>query len=441
MHARTFLLLLVVLFPLGCDIWEEPLTDPEEIYEKAVEFYKEKSYNQARSFFERAIPMFEQQQAAGRILDGYSYLAQTNLAQGDIRLSIGNLQAAIGWSKKLGDFRAETQLNILLGDVHGAIREYNDAIRYYRSAMLLVSAVNDESKRAEAELKLATTLYESGELEESLEGFRRAVSIYNQQGDNQNVAIGLRSLAKLYRRLGQYAEALNSISQALETISESQEPLLVAKLRMDLALIHRAQGDLNTALADFRDATNILRMKRAGKEYEGLLLFQIGSIYFKSAKYPEAKRYFESALKIAQAGGDRVSENYLYVFLIRTNLGAMTPEQRIRSLPRLQQSYEQIARRFRECAHRTGEAFLWTEIGKMYENRGDLKKAGEMYGIAVGLDQSSLGEFIDKELHEPFLEELNIKSQNEEWYQRYANLLLRLGEEGEALSMIEMARN
>ncbi|MBI4427581.1 MAG: tetratricopeptide repeat protein [Ignavibacteriales bacterium] len=441
MHSGTLVLLLFFLIPLGCDVWEQPLTEPEEIYEKAVELYNEKSYTEARALFERAIPMFEQLQASDKIQGGYSYLAQTNLAQGDIRLSLGNLQAALGWAKKLGDFRSEIHLNILLGDVYSAIREHTEAIRHYRSALLLISLVNDESKQAEAELKVATILFESGELEESLEGFRRAVSLYRQLGNNENVAVSLRGLAKLYRRLGQYAEGLNSIQQALETIQENQSPLLAAKLHMDLALIHRAQGDLNTALTDFRDATNILRIRREGKEYEGLLLFHIGSIYFDSRRYADAKRYYESALKIAQAQGDKIAENYLYIFIIQTNLNLMAPDQRLKSIQRLQQSYEQIAKRFREAAHRTGEAFLWTEIGKLYEENGNIQKAYEMYRTAVGLDESSLGEFIDKELHEPFLQELNVKNRDEEWYYRCANALLRLGRAGEALSTLEMAQN
>ncbi len=441
MHSRKLLAFLFLLSPLGCDVWDQPLTDPDEMYEKAIELYGEKSFSEARSLLEKAIPLFEQVEASDKILGGYSHLAQTNLAQGDIRLSIGNLQAAVGWAKKLGDFRAETNLNILLGDVYSTIREYSEAIRYYRSTLLLVSLINDDGKRAEAEMKLATALFESGELEESLEGFRRSVSLYKQQRDNLNVVVALRGLAKLYQRVGQFAEALNSIQQALETIEENQNPILAAKLHMDLGQIHRGQRDLNNALAEFRDATNILRMRRAGKEYEALMLFHIGAIYSNSGRYADAKRYFESALKIAQALGDRISENYLYVFVIKTNLNLMSPDQRVRSAQRLQQSYEQIARRFRETAHRTGEALLWTEIGKVYEDQGNLQKAEEMYRAAVNLDESSLGEFIDKELHEPFLEELNVKRRNEEWYYRYANILLLLGKEGEAVSALESAQN
>jgi tetratricopeptide (TPR) repeat protein len=441
MPTVKFLLPVFLVTILGCDIWEEPLTDPDEIFDKAVEFYKEKSFAQAQALFEKAIPMFEQQQASDRILEGYSYLAQTNLALGDIRLSIGNLQAAIAWSKKLGNFRAETRMTTLLGDVFSAIREYNEAIGYYRSALLIVSAVNDDRARAEAELKLATALFESGETEESLEGFRHAIQICRQRGDKQNMVLGLRGLAKLYKRLGQYAEASNSIQQALDGTTESQEPLLAAKLRMDLALLHRAQGDVNGALGGFRDATNILRIRRVGKEYEGLMLFHVGSIYFQSGRYGEAKRYFDSALKIAQAEGDKIAENYLYFFIIQCNLESMSRDQRKQSITRVQQSYEQIARRFRESAHRTGEAFLWMQIGNLSERAGDLKRAEETYRTALALDESSLGEFIDKELHEPFLEELGIQGRHEEWYFQFANLLVKVGKDGEALSFAEAARD
>ncbi|MEK6565941.1 MAG: tetratricopeptide repeat protein, partial [Bacteroidota bacterium] len=208
---KTVLFFILACLTVRCDFNEEPLTDPAEMLQKAVNFYKEKSYKQAQPLFERAIPLFEQQQSSDKILEGYSYLAQTNLAQGDIRVSLGNFQAAIGWSKKAGDFRAETRLNILLGDVYSSIREYPEAIKKYRLAQLLVSAVNDERSKAEAEFKLASALFESGEDQESLDGLRRAITLYRQQGDRVKVAQALRNLGKLYRRLGQYAEAVNSI--------------------------------------------------------------------------------------------------------------------------------------------------------------------------------------------------------------------------------------
>ncbi|MBF8247671.1 MAG: CHAT domain-containing protein, partial [Bacteroidetes bacterium] len=438
---RIALFFILTCLTVRCDFNEEPLTDPAEMLQKAVNFYKEKSYKQAQPLFERAIPLFEQQQSSDKILEGYSYLAQTNLAQGDIRVSLGNFQAAIGWSKKAGDFRAETRLNILLGDVYSSIREYPEAIKKYRLAQLLVSAVNDERSKAEAEFKLATALFESGEDQESLEGLRRAITLYRQQGDRVKVSQALRNLGKLYRRLGQYAEAVNSIQQALGSITESQEPLLASVLKMDLGLIHRSQGDLNAALGDLRDAANILRARRVGREYEGLMMFHIGSIYFDSNRYPEAKQHFNSALKIAQIQGDRIAESYLYVFLIQCNLKLMTLEQRRQNTGRLQQSYEQIAKRFREAAHRTGEAYLWTQVARLYESQGNAMKAEEMYQSAMQLDETSLGEFIDKELHEPFLEALNIHRENVEWYYAYAHVLMKSQKEGEALSVVEKARN
>ncbi|MEK7669899.1 MAG: CHAT domain-containing protein, partial [Bacteroidota bacterium] len=77
----------------------------------------------------------------------------------------------------------------------------------------------------------------------------------------------------------------------------------------------------------------------------------------------------------------------------------------------------------------------------MYENQGNVKKAEEVYQSAMQLDETSLGEFIDKELHEPFLEALNIHRENVEWYYAYAHVLMKSQKEGEALSVVEKARN
>jgi hypothetical protein len=58
---RTLLLLVLGVFLLfACDIGDHPLTDPTEMYEKAVVLIQEQSFTQAKPLLEKAIDLFKE---------------------------------------------------------------------------------------------------------------------------------------------------------------------------------------------------------------------------------------------------------------------------------------------------------------------------------------------------------------------------------------------
>ncbi len=233
---------------------------------------------------------------------------------------------------------------------------------------------------------------------------------------------------------------MNSLIQGLASINQTHDPLLVARLQMEIGLLHSAQNSVNAALRDFRDAINILRRARTGKEYETVLLFRLGYLYEQNGRLLEAKRYYTEAMELARSQGDYIAENYLYIFLIRCNFNLMTPEQRAQSGEKLRQSYEQIARRFQECSHIAGEGYLYTQLGRDFEHAGDLLKAREFYLKAVVLDQNALAEYSDKELHTPYQVALGILPSHKDWYELLSASLIKLQRQEEALKTIEFAR-
>jgi tetratricopeptide (TPR) repeat protein len=419
---------------------KDPLTDPTEMYEKAVALIQEQSYKQAKPFLEQAIRLFRELQKTDQLIEALTFLVQTNKELGEFRAAFAASAEAAVFMRKEGDVHGEIRVALLEGDLYTEMQMYDHAIARYRNASASAMAFNDKAALTEAQLKLANILKVSNDLDEAQETYKSVLVQAQATGDHQHIAAALGGIGSICRIQQRYEEAFNMLTQGLSSSNQTRDPLLVARLQMEIGLLHSDQNNVNAALRDFRDAINTLRRERTGKEYETVLLFQLGHLYERNGRLLEAKRYYTEAMELTRSQGDRIAENYLYIFLIRCNFGLMTPDQRAQSGEKLRQSYEQIIKKFQECGHIAGEGYLYTQLGRDFERVGDFLRARESYLKAVMLDQKALAEYSNKELHLPYQIALKILPSHQDWYQLLSASLIKLQRPEEALKTIEFAR-
>jgi tetratricopeptide (TPR) repeat protein len=367
-------------------------------------------------------------------------MGRTNLAVGEYRAALDNLENAIQRSALLNDYRLEAELCSWKGDAFVEMREYSDAMNCYRKSLRLSSALDDVTSRAQTTIRLAFAMQSAGMLDQASGLYGEAIGVLRSTNKKADLAQALGGMGDVYRMQGRFPEALNSVSQALEVIGTSENPLLQAQLKMALALIRRAQSDPNGAITEFRDAVNILRKKQAGKEYEALFLFYLGTIYEENGHLSDARKYYSDALEINRSLGDKIAEDYLYLLIVRCNVNLMSEEQRGQVLDKLLLSYQQIAAKFHECGHRTGEAYLYTLIGSIFESENNLEGARSMFQKAVNLDIEIKGEYYDSNLHLPFLQELGIADNRAAWYDKLASVLLQMNLRYDAMAIMDLCQ-
>jgi tetratricopeptide (TPR) repeat protein len=434
--------LLVVLFCLfsfiACDIQENPLSSPTEYLERGVQCFNDGSYRQAKEYFEKTLTLANQHNEFISAAELYGYLGRTNLKLGEYREALDNLENAVQASAQISDYRLQAQACVWKGDVLLQMREFADAANCFRKSMQLSSALNDGITRAQTEVRLGSTLCSSEKLEQAAVSYNEALGSLRNGSPGTDVAEALLGLGEVYRRQGKHAEAVNTLTQALGDLGRADSPLLEARLKMTMGLVRRAQSNTNAAITEFRDAVNLLRRKQVGRDYETLLLFYIGRIYEENGRSGDAKKYYTDALDIARSLGDKIVEDYLYVFVVRCNVHLMTQEQREKTIDRLLQSYQQIARKFQECGHRTGEAYLYTLIGSIFESENNLAAARTMFQKAVAIEAEMRGEYVDAELHLPFLAELGIDKEHNDWYEKLAYVLISMNLKNEALATLDL---
>lgn len=438
---RTFLLLLLgVFFLLACDIGERPLTDPTEMYEKAITLIQERSFKQAKPLIEQAVTLFKEQKKTDKLAEALAYLVQTDIEMGEFRAALAVSEEAGMLMRKEGDVHGEMQLALLNGNLYAEVQMFDRALAWYRNASASATAFGDKKSFVKAQLKLASTLKINNDLYEAQHIYKDVLSEAQTNNDNLTIVEALSGIGSIYRIQQRYIESANSLTQAFTATGQIQDPLLVAHVYIETGILHAAQNSINAALGDFRDAINTLRRAHTGKELETVLLFRIGSLYEQNGKLLESKRYYSEAIELARDQDDRIAENYLSVFLLRCDFSLMTPEQRLQNRQQLLQSYEQIANKFQECRHIAGEGYLYTQLGKNAERVGDLSKAREWYVKAVSLDQNTLAAYCKRELYEPYQTVMGIHSLHTDWYKLLSALLIKMQRQEEALKTLEYAR-
>lgn len=439
MNRISLLLILTLFLEFGCNYGKHPPVDPAEMYEKSVALISEQSFKQAKPILEEAIRGFRDLKKNDQLSKALTLLVETDLNLGEFRGALAASEQAAESMRKEGDVYGEVRLALLVGDIYEAMHMNDKAVAHYRTASASATAFDDKTAKAESELKLASILKTSNDLDEALDVYKSVLTLSQEGGDRQFLVAALGGIGSIYRLQKRNDEAANSLSQAVASINQSSNPLLIAQVHAELGLLHIAQNSKNAAILDFRDAINILRRARTDKNVQTILLFRLGHLYEQSSNLPEAKRYYNEALELARSQGDRIAENYLSLFLVHCDFYILPQDQRLQNGDKFRGSYEKIAQNFLECGHIAGEGFLYIQLGKEYERAGDLLKAREYYLKAVSLDQNALAEYSNEELHRPYQDALGILPSHQDWYESLAALLIKSQRQDEALKIVEYA--
>jgi len=436
--AQRFLLPLIVVFCLfsGCEDRDRPLADANDLFERGVSLYEEKSYQQAESLFVQVLPAFERLGRTYSLAEANRYLGQVYLMEGRPYSALRRFESSLQQTHVVNDFRSEMLVRSLLGDAQAALEDYRDALLSYEAAHKLSAAFNDPSTKAGLEMKMGLVSFYGEKVGDALRYYQTAFSFYQGNG-GRDAAEALRAIGEVLARQGNYEEALRSLSQGRTLIQKSDEPILDAQLRMDLGLVYRAQGNLNEALQWFRDAVNNLRSRKIGRKYEVPLLFNIGLIYFSNGQFAAAKNYFTEAEGIAHASGDGIAEGYLELYVVRCDERSLAANQRFQRTEKLVQTYQGIGQNFQLSGYHLGEAYSLAQVARLYESVGNLDKAREYYQRALSIEEATLGDFTVPEFHRAYREHLKISDEWVAWYTQLASVLLQMKHPREALQVLE----
>ena len=145
----------------------------------------------------------------------------------------------------------------------------------------------------------------------------------------------------------------------------------------NMGIVYRIQGKLTEALKFFQQALEIHRAI-GDKEGEANALNNMGVVYEIQSKLTEALKFFQQALEIHRAIGNKKGEaNAL------DNMGIVYEIQS--KLTEALQHYQKALDIYREIGNKEGEASALGNMGNVYRIQGKLEKAFQHYRKALNI--------------------------------------------------------
>lgn len=181
-------------------------------------------------------------------------LARLDEMSGHYLQALGSYQDALRIYEELGEIQESAQLLGNIGTIHERLGDLDQTLQYYRRALARTNVANDLVGRFVILRGMAWTLRELGDLEEARKLLDEMEEISREIASPRHLAAALESSGELQLDRGEAREALRSFEDALELYRGADLRWQEAAVLPKLAEAHAAQGHLERAVEILREA-------------------------------------------------------------------------------------------------------------------------------------------------------------------------------------------
>ena len=338
-------------------------------------YYELDQMQQALDFYNQALRLrasFADGSLEGTILDNIALVySQLNDSQKALEFYQQALPVQVAAKDRAGEARSLHNI----GDTYYRLGEKQKALESYNRALSLRRDLGDRSGQANLLNNLGLVNRILGEKQKTLQFYSEALTLKRALGDQRGEATTLKNLGDAYYTWQQYEESLSTYNQALSlrrTVGGDQTEILNT-----IGLIYMSQGEKRKALEYFNQALTLIRAK-GDRGDEATTINNIASVYDSLGEKQKALDLFNQALLVLKELGDRNGEATCYnnIGLLYYGLGEQQKALDFfnRALPIMQ-----------AVGNQRGYATTLTNIGGIHMALGDRQKALEFFGQAVSI--------------------------------------------------------
>ena len=242
---------------------------------------------------------------------GSHLLGRALMVNGDLDAAFESLTAAALTFAELEDPLSQAGSEELAGKVCLNLGRLEDAKRLLQSAIARVSqqfSVRAQAIRATALNHLAGVQHTQGASADALISLRKALSIWETQGQFSGQAHCLSNIGVIQTLLGQYPEAIASLSKAFRIYqTHLKDPHSEVFILLNLARAHDQQGDHLLAIEVIRAAC-VAADASNNPVNRATALLNLGTFCLSGGLRGEALGHLEAALLLSRQAGYRAGE-------------------------------------------------------------------------------------------------------------------------------------
>ncbi|MBI3500435.1 MAG: tetratricopeptide repeat protein [Bacteroidetes bacterium] len=184
--------------------------------------------------------------------------------------------------------------------------EYDKSMKQAQELLNLSQKLNYKNDIGEAFRQMGLTCKRHGNLNEALNYFLKAETIWEENRYSKGMAASYEDIGGAYFNNGDYAHASEYFWKSLKTMEITGNKHGEANCYGDLAEILAQNGDNVKALEYYNTAIKILN-ENGLQQHTASPLSGIGIIYFSQKNYEKAIDYFKQSLAIDEKTGDKKS--------------------------------------------------------------------------------------------------------------------------------------
>ncbi|MBC7911416.1 MAG: tetratricopeptide repeat protein [Pyrinomonadaceae bacterium] len=300
------------------------------------------------------------------------------VAQGtaeSFRSAIEKFKASRQLFKAVGDKHGEAAALTMLGSLHAAFGEHQQALDYFNQSLPMSQAIGDASSEANTLGNIGGIYDNLGEDQKALDYYNRSLALFQKIGDRKGEGAVISNMGKVYDELGEKQKALEYYQRALPLRRETNDREGEAATLVNLGSVYLSQGENPKALEYYDQALPLIRAT-GDRRLEAITLSNIGHLYYLSGEMPKALSYFDQSIAIHRSLGNRVGEA-----TVLNNIGLVYSSRGEKQ--KAIEFYQQALPLSREVGDKRTEAIMLNNIGEIYFSTGDGQKALEYYNQSL----------------------------------------------------------
>ena len=231
-----------------------------------------------------------------------------------------NMETALQWALNCPKTESALQLCAALWPLWWTQGQLQEGYAYVKKALGRADAgATPPATMACARLGAGILASAQGQYAEAAECLQASLALWQDLGDQKQVAATLRSLGVVAEHQGNYAEATARFQAALDASRALDDSKGIAEALNFLGQVQLDIGDLAAAQRSLVEALPLVQHPEARRE-RTLVLRNLGRVAAAGGDDTLACRYFDEALAIAQAGSDVINIAKLNINVAETML-------------------------------------------------------------------------------------------------------------------------
>lgn len=293
---------------------------------------------------------------------------------GDFTSAEADLAMMVDLTKATNDLTRKIEVLYRRAALMNRLGQATEAQQAASAAVALARDVGDRKQEADSLTALGRAWEQLSEYSQSQQCFEQALGLYRELGDRQGEARCLWGVGASFNFTNRAAQAREHLLSALALYRELNDRAgeanmlnLLAQTTTDYA---QMRAYYEAALAIFQDIGN--------RERQGVVLNNLGWIYWSLGLYSQACYYGEQAAQIARDLKASYTLSFTLDSLGRAYLGLGADDQ-------AQQVFEEGRALAVEISDRRLEAYYWLGLGRVALDRQQLDEARELLQRASNL--------------------------------------------------------